>query len=77
MNVDSWYKQREISAQQGQVYEPLVSFSPSGPAVGRPGYWPKQKLNLAPRLSIAYSPDSNTSIRAGFGMYYDHFARAS
>ena len=75
VNVDSWYKQREISAQQGQVYEPLVSFSPSGPAVGQPGYWPKQKLNLAPRLSIAYSPDSKTSIRAGFGMYYDHFGQ--
>jgi hypothetical protein len=73
IDVDSWYKQREISAQQGQVYEPLISFSPSGPAVGRPGYWPKQKLNFAPRFSLAYSPDSKTSIRAGFGMYYDHF----
>ena len=40
------------------------------PAVGQPGYWPKQKLNLAPRLSIAYSPDSKTSIRAGAGIYY-------
>lgn len=75
VDVDSWYKQREISAQQGQVYEPLVSFSPSGPAVGRPGYWPKQKLNFAPRFSLAYSPDSKTSIRAGFGMYYDHYGQ--
>ncbi|MGA9720185.1 MAG: TonB-dependent receptor [Acidobacteriaceae bacterium] len=75
VDVDKWYKQREISAQQGQTYEPLVSFSPSGPAVGRPGYWPKQKLNFAPRFSVAYSPDSKTSIRAGFGMYYDHFGQ--
>lgn len=75
VDVDKWYKQREISAQQGQVYENLVAFSPSGPGVGRPGYWPKQKLNLAPRLSIAYSPDSKTSIRAGFGMYYDHYGQ--
>ena len=75
VDVEKWYKQREISAQQGQVYEPLVSFSPSGPAVGRPGYWPKQKLNIAPRLSIAYSPDTKTSIRAGFGMYYDHYGQ--
>jgi hypothetical protein len=73
VDVDKWYKQREISAQKGEVYEPLISFSPSGPAVGRPGYWPKQKLNLAPRFSLAYSPDSKTSIRAGFGMYYDHY----
>ena len=53
----------------------LSAFSPSGPAVGRPGYWPKQKLNIAPRLSVAYSPDTKTSIRAGFGMYYDHYGQ--
>lgn len=75
VDTDSWFKQREIAAQQSQVYEPLVSYAPSGPAVGRPGYWPKQKLNLAPRLSVAYSPDGKTSIRAGFGMYYDHYGQ--
>jgi Carboxypeptidase regulatory-like domain len=75
VDTDVWYKQREISAQQGQVYEPLVAFSPSGSHFGRPGYWPKQKTNFAPRLSIAFSPDSKTSIRAGFGMYYDHFGQ--
>lgn len=73
VDMEYWYKQREIAAQQGQVYEPNIAFAPGGPTFGRPGYWPKQKANIAPRLSIAYSPDSKTSIRAGFGMYYDHY----
>ena len=30
-----------------------------------------QKTNFVPRVGIAYSPDENTSIRAGFGMAYD------
>ncbi len=75
VDTDAWFNQREIAAQQGQVFEPLISFAPSGPHFGRPGYWPKQKLNLAPRFSVAYSPDSKTSIRAGFGMYYDHYGQ--
>ena len=33
------------------------------------------KLNFAPRLAVAYSPDPKTSIRAGLGMYYDHFGQ--
>ncbi len=57
-------------------YEPDLSFAPNGPFYGKPGYWPKQKNNFAPRLSFAYSPDTKTSIRAGFGLYYDHYGEA-
>jgi hypothetical protein len=34
------------------------------------------KNNFAPRFAIAYSPDTKTSIRAGAGIYYDHFGEA-
>ena len=30
------------------------------------------KNNFAPRLGLAYSPFKNTSIRAGFGLFYDY-----
>ncbi|HVW86563.1 MAG TPA: hypothetical protein VHB50_17880, partial [Bryobacteraceae bacterium] len=30
-----------------------------------------QRTNWAPRVGVAWSPDSNTSVRAGFGMAYD------
>lgn len=76
INMDKWYKQRESAALQGQIYEPLLSLAPSGKANHAPGYWPKQKANIAPRIGIVFAPDPKTSIRASFGMYYDHFGEA-
>jgi hypothetical protein len=73
IDTDAWYKQRNTAALQGQVYEPLLQFAPSGPANHAPGLWSKQKTNFAPRLAIVYAPNEKTSIRAGFGMYFDHY----
>jgi hypothetical protein len=73
IDTDKWYKQRGTAAALGQVYEPLLQFAPSGPANHAPGLWAKQKANFAPRLAIAYSPNERTSIRAGFGLYFDHY----
>jgi hypothetical protein len=67
--------QRGAAAAQGLVNQPDLAFAPNGPAYGRPGYWAKSKNNIAPRLAIAYAPDNKTSIRAGFGMYYDHYGQ--
>ena len=73
VDTDDWFRKRGAAAAAGNVYEPNLTFYPSGVANRAPGYWAKQKLNIAPRLAIAYSPDTKTSIRAGFGMYFDHF----
>ena len=73
IDTHAWFTQREASALQGQVYEPNLYFAPSGPSYGKPGYWPKSKNNIAPRFAVAYSPDNKTSIRAGFGIFYDHY----
>jgi len=73
IDTHAWFMQREASAQQGQVYEPDLAFAPSGPVYNKPGFWPKSKNNIAPRLAIVYSPNSKTSIRAGAGIYYDHY----
>ncbi len=75
IDTHAWFEGREAAALQGQVNQPEIAFSPNGPSNHGPGYWPKQKLNIAPRLSIAYSPDSKTSIRAGFGLYFDHYGQ--
>ncbi len=75
IDTDAFFKQRQIAASTGTVYEPNLSFSPNGPVYGRPGYWAKQKGNFAPRFSVAYALDNKTSIRAGFGLYYDHFGQ--
>ncbi len=75
IDTHAWFAKRGSEAAQGEVYEPALTFSPSGKANHAPGYWAKQKANFAPRLSVVYAPNSKTSIRAGGGMYYDHFGQ--
>ena len=63
---------------------PSITFSPSGPENNGPGFYPLEKTDWSPRVSIAYSPradsgffrelfgDSDkTVIRAGFSRVYD------
>ena len=51
----------------------LLSFAPSGKANHQPGFWAKQKTNIAPRLALVYAPNAHTTLRIGAGMYFDHF----
>jgi len=76
IDTHAWYLGREAAAQQGQVSEPDLQFAPAGPHYNEPGFWPKQKDNFAPRLAVAYSPDAKTSIRAGAGIYFDHYGES-
>jgi len=76
VDTHEWYLARGAAAAKGQVYEPDLLFTPVGKANNKPGFWPKQKYNIAPRVSAVYSPDPKTSFRTGFGMYYDHFGEA-
>ena len=73
IDTHAWFTQRETAALQGQVYEPNLDFAPSGPYYNKPGFWPKSKNNIAPRFAIVYAPGNKTSIRAGAGIYYDHY----
>lgn len=63
---------------------PSISFIPSGPANNGPGFYPLEKTDWSPRISIAYSPrfdsgplktlfgdNDKTVIRAGFSRVYD------
>ncbi len=86
IDMHQWFETRGQQATLGNSVQPAFSFAPSGHANGAKPYWPMQKNNLAPRFAIAYSPSADrgllhalfgsggkSSIRAGFGMYYDHF----
>jgi hypothetical protein len=88
INLSQWFEERAIAARQGLGNPTLVSFAPSGQARGGQPYWPMNKDNFAPRVALAYSPGfangllgalfggpGKSSIRAGFGMYYDHFGQ--
>jgi hypothetical protein len=84
-SLHDWFNQRGIAASQGQVYEPLVGFGLSGQANGKQPYWGYDYHDFAPRVAFAYSPTGDgwlkrlwggqgkTSIRAGYGIYFDHF----
>ena len=79
VDTHQWFMQRARFAADGHLAngyigpEQLLSFAPSGKANQRPGYWARQKANIAPRLAAVWAPNVHTSIRAGAGMYFDHF----
>ncbi|MGB6134218.1 MAG: TonB-dependent receptor [Acidobacteriaceae bacterium] len=75
VDTHQWFETRALDATQGVTDQPDLSFAPAGKANGKSSYWSMQLANIAPRLAVAWSPDSKTSIRAGAGMYFDHFGQ--
>jgi len=86
ISFHDFFNQRSIAASQGQVYDPTVSFALSGQANGKSPYWSYDYKDFAPRIAFAYAPKGEsawakrlwggpgkTSIRVGYGIYYDHF----
>ena len=84
IQLGDWFDQRGALAAQGkpQSLAPQISYQLADKPGGR-GLYPFQK-HFSPRAGIAYSPQSTsgwrkwlfggpgkTSIRAGFGLYYD------
>ncbi len=80
------FAQNVRNMNQGIGYGAMdsIDFSPSGPANNGPGFYPLEKTDWSPRVSIAYSPRFNsgpfkkifgdndrTVIRAGFSRVYD------
>jgi len=86
IDMHQWFENRIHEMFQGVVDQPLLTFDLSGQANGRKPYWAWNYNNVAPRFAIAYSPHADSgfwhkilgdkgksSIRAGYGIYYDHF----
>lgn len=89
MPLSSWFGLRAYLADQGrsQAEAPPISFVTKEDPRWRPLY-PFHKKNFAPRLGLAWSPGFNdglgkflfggagkTSVRAGWGMFYDSFGQ--
>jgi hypothetical protein len=86
VNMNQWFTNRWKGQLQGNVVQPDLSFDLSGQANGKKPYWAWDYKNLAPRFAVAYSPHAasgfwhkvfgdpgKSSVRAGYGFYFDHF----
>jgi hypothetical protein len=86
LSLNSWFKGRDAAMLQGDTSRPVVSMNLSGQANGKAPYWSWDYKNLAPRFAFAYSPHASSgilhalfgsagksSIRGGYGLYFDHF----
>jgi hypothetical protein len=86
VDMDKWFKTRGKQAALGNAVQPDLTFDLSGQANHAKPYWAWDYRNLAPRFAIAYSPHAasgllhalfgdagKSSIRAGYGIYFDHF----
>ena len=89
ISLNDMVTDRAIAASQGLIVNPIVSFNLSGQANGKKPYWAYDYKNLGPRIAIAYSPrgesgiwkslfggPGKSSIRAGYGIVYDHFGES-
>ena len=86
ISTHDWFVNRGTAMQQGIADQPDLVFDLSGQANGRKPYWDWDYKNIAPRVAFAYSPSAEggllhrlfgnagkTSIRGGYGIYFDHF----
>ena len=82
------FNQTGTDSSGNPIYANSLQFDLSGQANGKKPYWNWDYHNVAPRLAIAYSPSGDSgfarrlwgspgksSIRIGWGMYFDHFGQ--
>ena len=87
ISLHDWFRTRAQQAAVGNSLQPSIQFAPAGQSRGGKPFYPMNWGNVAPRLAIATTPSfeegsllqrifgsaGKSSIRAGFGIYYDHY----
>lgn len=85
--IHQWFKNRYNGMVNGESIQPTFTFALSGQANGKPPIWNWDYKDIAPRFAFAWSPNfsgdswlgkmfgssGKSSIRGGYGIYYDHF----
>ena len=88
INMHNWFATRGAQAALGHSVQPEISFAPAGQFRNAKPFYPMSWKNVAPRLAFAYSPAfsdgpfskifggaGRSSLRASYGIYYDHFGQ--
>jgi Carboxypeptidase regulatory-like domain len=90
MNLGDWFNLRAQNMNKGigAFADPVVSLDLSGRAHGKSGFYNTDYHNFGPRLAVAWAPGTSggfwksllggagqTTIRAGFGIVYDHIGQ--
>ena len=73
ISLHDFFNTRVYEASKGVVQQPNFTFAPSGKANNGQSFFPMNWKNFSPRLGFAYALNAKTSIRSGFGLYFDHF----
>jgi hypothetical protein len=86
VSLNDWFSKRGQAMLKGNTYSPTISMNLSGQGNGKAPYWAWDYKDFAPRIAFAYSPHASsgilhslfggtgkTSIRGGYGIYFDHF----
>jgi hypothetical protein len=91
VDVRDYWNRRQLDMYAGVRSDaaPLLGFDLAGKANDRPAYYAPDRNNLAPRIAVAYSPiaksglgrrlfgdSGKSSIRAGFGVYFQRVGGA-
>jgi len=85
--INQWFRNRYIGQANGQSVQPLLNFALSGQANGKAPIWNWDYKDAAPRFAFAWSPNfskqswlgkifgesGKSSLRGGYGIYFDHF----
>ena len=88
VSLNDFFKTRMTNMVQGIPFAPNISIDLAGPANGRQPLWGWDYKDIAPRVSLAWSPGykdgflrslfggpGKSSFRIGAGRYYDHFGQ--
>jgi len=88
ISLNNFFNKRMTGMVQGLSFAPNFSVDLAGPANGRQPLWGWDYKDIAPRVSLAWSPGykdgllgavfggpGKSSIRVGAGRYYDHFGQ--
>lgn len=87
--LSEYLDQRILAAAAGRNHTPPITVDLAGPYHDRPGFYPWDKNNFQPRVSVAWSPnfrsgflgkifgaDDTSVLRGGFSITNDYFGQA-